>query len=648
MKKRVLALLCVLALLAGLCGCGATSNDLPKIVKQTAGYQKWDEKVDYADTANWLSIPENIDKDVDVIYYYPTCYTSADSKKEVVADIDDESMRAKAQIKLVEQASVFEDSCNVFAPYYRQLDGTYALTLSAEDGQTLVRYAASKDATDALDYYFENYNNGRPFIIAGHSQGSEVSIFLLADYFKDHPDYYERMVAAYPIGWSVTEDLLSENTHLKFAEGANDTGVIVSWNTEGPENIGQHNAVVLEGAKSINPINWKTDASYASAEKNFGSVIDGEELQGIADAQIDLERGTLITNADKAYAISANDIFGPASFHDNDYALYYNNIKFNVRDRIEAYKVSLLGAATDYSNPDNWFMCEYNSAEKADASVDVIWFYGTCMQEADEPSGTAHITDEMRTAVAGMYGGALEAFDTNQTRIYSPLYRQFALNAALTCSGHEGYLSKLRSTENFLDVYGALEYYFENYNEGRPFVIAGYSQGGANVQVALEKFFGAEENQKYLDNMVAAYSIGYGVDGKWLDRLGYTFATGADDTGCVISWNTEGVGEKEKNDLLADNMSDTLVINPINWKTDETPAKKEECLGSYVDGKVVQPGVYNLQIDKERGSVICDNNEDYVQIESWGGKSLHTYELKEVFLSIRENLLHRIEIFLNK
>ena len=30
------------------------------------------------------------------------------------------------------------------------------------------------DITAALDYYFENCNGGRPFIIAGHSQGSSM------------------------------------------------------------------------------------------------------------------------------------------------------------------------------------------------------------------------------------------------------------------------------------------------------------------------------------------------------------------------------------------------------------------------------------------------------------------------------------------
>lgn len=71
------------------------------------------------------------------------------------------------------------------------------------------------------------------------------------------------MIAAYVIGYSVTDEYLTENPHLKFAEGADDIGVVISYNTEGPGNNGKHNAVVTEGAVSINPLNWKRDTTYA-------------------------------------------------------------------------------------------------------------------------------------------------------------------------------------------------------------------------------------------------------------------------------------------------------------------------------------------------------------------------------------------------
>jgi len=325
MKRRILALLCAVALAISDSGC-VTTKDIPEVVSNAPGHEKWEDPVDYSVANNWLHVPEKIDKEVDVIYYYPTCYTPADASVEVVADIDDESMRSKAQGVYASQATVFEDSCNVFAPFYRQVSGDYGLNLSSEETEKLLAYESSKDPENAINYYFENYNNGRPFILAGHSQGAQVVVSLLSDYLKEHPEYLDRMVAAYAIGCSVTNKYLEDNPQLKFAEGANDTGVIVSWNTEGPENIGQYNVCVTEGAKAINPINWKTDDTYAPAEDNLGAFINGEELQGIADAKVDTERGSVITNADKKYALPANDLMGPASFHGNDYGLYYNNI----------------------------------------------------------------------------------------------------------------------------------------------------------------------------------------------------------------------------------------------------------------------------------------------------------------------------------
>ena len=57
--------------------------------------------------------------------------------------------------------------------------------------------------------------------------------FVLSEYMKAHPEYLKRMIAAYVVGYSITEDYLKANPHLKFAERADDTGVIVSYNTEG-------------------------------------------------------------------------------------------------------------------------------------------------------------------------------------------------------------------------------------------------------------------------------------------------------------------------------------------------------------------------------------------------------------------------------
>ncbi len=320
-------------------------QQLPQVVKNTTGHEQWDTPVDYSSVNNWLALPSAITKDVDLIYFYPTCYTPTSESDPNLCSIDHAGMRSGAQNHIIQQASAFEQDCNIFAPFYKQVNGTYGLTLTQEQNDTLFQYAASKDASEALDYYFAHYNEGRPFILAGHSQGAETAMYLLANYFKSHPEYYSRMVVAYIIGYSITSDFLARYPHVKFATGKSDTGVVVSWNTEGPGNDGYHNAVLLPNAISINPLNWKLDATMAGVEENLGSLDGNNQLvAGYADAQLNVSRGVLVcTTVDPSqYAIAMTDIFGPQCYHGWDYGFYYANIRANAKERISAKMVNML------------------------------------------------------------------------------------------------------------------------------------------------------------------------------------------------------------------------------------------------------------------------------------------------------------------
>ena len=213
----------------------------------------------YSDENNWAHLPKNIDKAVDTFFIYPTLYFNPNPNAPAIVPVDDSELRAAVKFHYIQAPILFEDMTNVYEPFYRQSN---LCALAGKDHDELVSFQRREQRTDvyaALDYFFENYNEGRPFILAGHSQGSEMIRLALCDYFKEHTEYLEHMVAAYAIGFSITSDDLKMNPALKFAEGADDTGVIVSWNTEGPENKNEESAVVLENAISINPINWKRD-----------------------------------------------------------------------------------------------------------------------------------------------------------------------------------------------------------------------------------------------------------------------------------------------------------------------------------------------------------------------------------------------------
>ena len=309
---------------------------------------------DYSKKESWYKIPE-ITKDVDTFYVYATEYImgSLEEGAPDYATLDNAEMLQGVAAEYMAHATAYEESTNLFMPYYRQCGMPIMKKAWKETGncEAAISGMPYNDITAALDYYFENYNDGRPFIIAGHSQGSCMSKYVLKHYFKNHPEYYERMVAAYIIGYSVTKDELEAYPYLKFATGETDTGVIISYNTEGPKNVEQNakTAVLLPNAISINPLNWKRDETYAPASMNMGSLVENEktgdpEIGDVgADAQINLARGVVVTNAkaapmDEESAKVAAEFFGPDGRHGDDYTLYYNNIKDNVAKRVAAYQ----------------------------------------------------------------------------------------------------------------------------------------------------------------------------------------------------------------------------------------------------------------------------------------------------------------------
>lgn len=324
-------------------------GEIPEAAQYIVGIEKYDSLIDYSLAQNWLDVPAAMVKDgvldataadslkaVDVFYVYPT--VTGFRPETEVCDITDTMMIAGAQMVRQIQTAVFDESCNVFMPYYRQI----SMPKPGSDYRAIIGFISQFDITDALDYYFTNLNQGRPFIIAGHSQGAATVMALLENYLTKHPELLSRMVAAYPIGFAVTKDWLAK-TGLKFAEGATDTGVIVSWNTEGTTNSEAKNATLAPGGISINPINWKRDDTYADVKENLGSLtVDGKIVTpGIADARVDTVRGSVVVStADpKLYAIAdeGTQMFGPECYHLHDYGFFFNNLKQNVADRIKAF-----------------------------------------------------------------------------------------------------------------------------------------------------------------------------------------------------------------------------------------------------------------------------------------------------------------------
>ena len=106
-------------------------------------------------------------KDYDVFYIHPTGYFQTHWN----APLDPESAAyERTNSHLATQASAFAETCNVYAPYYRQ--ATYYSFFDKDTNGYKAQDIAYSDLSNAFSTYMKNHNQGRPFIIAGHSQGA--------------------------------------------------------------------------------------------------------------------------------------------------------------------------------------------------------------------------------------------------------------------------------------------------------------------------------------------------------------------------------------------------------------------------------------------------------------------------------------------
>lgn len=349
MKKFGIAvpMVVIISLVGMVAGCGSGSSNKPSTTVPATNGQG---VPNYANSSNWLSLPSKATKKVDVFSLGDTTYQKPNSSAPNICAINDAQMQAGAKAKFSASATAFETIANIYSPYYRQSDASVLLLPHAQQS-AIIAGIPTHDGMAAFDYYVKHLNNGRPFIMAGHSQGSNVTINLLAQYMKKNPDVYKRMIAAYVIGYSITPEYLTQNLELKFATGPNDTGVIISYNTEAPVLKGT-NPVVLPGAMAINPITWTRAETLATAAQNLGGIsvnpqtgyalVDASgnpvKVMHYADAQVNTARGVVIcSTADPSQLAPGNQLVANGVYHPFDYPFYYFDIRANAANRVAKY-----------------------------------------------------------------------------------------------------------------------------------------------------------------------------------------------------------------------------------------------------------------------------------------------------------------------
>ncbi len=194
----------------------------PALAQQHAAPATAPAPVDYADEANWLCLPGRQDACgrplpaadldpagygavstsmpahdplLDCFYVYPTISRDPGLNSDMNPGIEEQGA---ATVQFARFASV----CRTFAPIYRQ--ATLASIMAVLGGQDPAPLfdRAYRDVLAAWRHYLAHFNQGRPFVLIGHSQGTIHLIRLIASEIEGRPEA-RRMASALLIGFNV-------------------------------------------------------------------------------------------------------------------------------------------------------------------------------------------------------------------------------------------------------------------------------------------------------------------------------------------------------------------------------------------------------------------------------------------------------------
>ena len=327
---------------------------------------------DYRKREHWAALPERADRadrtppglkdlqehaSVDVFYVHPTLYSSKPRTKfKWNQDLFEKRRNREIdRLPVHFQASAFNGAGKVYAPRYRQAHYSVFLTSHLDDKAAALGIAY-QDVEAAFQYFLRHYNRGRPFILAGHSQGTLHAARLLKHKIIGTP-LQERLVVAYLPGMAIPADSLAG---LPVCTDSSATGCFVSWSTYLRGYTPQNYDKGLNRAVCVNPITWtyvpSTDSGsspkpasttahrgpsglvagpYVPKSQHRGAVLRPfwKKYPGICDAQV--QGGMLWVTKPRFWG---SFLYRSPNYHTGDINLFYLDLRANAQHRVHSYQ----------------------------------------------------------------------------------------------------------------------------------------------------------------------------------------------------------------------------------------------------------------------------------------------------------------------
>jgi hypothetical protein len=314
---------------------------------------KTDTAPDYRDLYYWAAHPEKKDPSdstpksliqprkallADVFFIHPTTLTNPKLKSKVWnAPLNDADLNLKTDFtSVLYQASVFNGSCRVFAPRYRQ---AHIHAFNSSDTLRAIQAfeLAYTDIRNAFQYYLQHENNGRPIILASHSQGTLHARWLIKDFFDGKP-LQQKLVCAYLLGLELPAEAFSQ---MGPCLNDSSTGCLIGWRTYRKNYIPSY--ILNEKRESIvvNPLSWNTDTLRVSRRQNEAAVLFqfNRPYKHTNGAQI---HSNVLWIEKPRFPFSFID--RRKNYHPGDINLFYLNIRNNVKRRVDVWSAQYPGS----------------------------------------------------------------------------------------------------------------------------------------------------------------------------------------------------------------------------------------------------------------------------------------------------------------
>ncbi|MFN7279066.1 MAG: DUF3089 domain-containing protein [bacterium] len=297
----------------------------------------------YDDPQNWAALPflkDNADSisaafegDVnedmcDVFFLYPTSFTEERFRSVSNSAIDDTVINSKTDnSSILYQASVFNGVGRIYAPRYRQ---AHIYRYYDKGPNQLPAFElAYQDVKRSFLKYLRDWNNGRPIVIAAHSQGTTHAVRLVKEMMDGH-ELGNKIIYMYLIGMPVKKREFKE---IRPCESDSSNNCFYSWRTFRKGYTNDYTNINETSIHVTNPVDINNSSGWTGPSLKREAILWKFNV-AYKNAHSTRVMGDMLWISRPRFKGGIVGVF-IKNYHAGDINLFYGDIRNDIRKRLK-------------------------------------------------------------------------------------------------------------------------------------------------------------------------------------------------------------------------------------------------------------------------------------------------------------------------